>query len=196
LKVLAMLLLTLRGTPFIYYGEEIGMRDIAVRRSEIKDPVGKRFWPFFKGRDGCRSPMQWDGSLYAGFSNNLPWLPVHPNHTWRNVESQRADMNSLFNFYRRLIQLRREFPALRKGLFQLLTFDPVSLLAYLRVLPGQTLLIALNFSRKPRRLMLGRELTKKPWKLVLTSHQPHQAVVEKDYLSLRSYEAIILQQDG
>ncbi len=137
-----MLLLTLRGTPFIYYGEEIGMRDIAVRRSEIKDPVGKRFWPFFKGRDGCRSPMQWDGSLYAGFSNNLPWLPVHPNHTWRNVESQRADMNSLFNFYRRLIQLRREFPALRKGLFQLLTFDPVSLLAYLRVLPGQTLLIA------------------------------------------------------
>ncbi|NTW43210.1 MAG: alpha-glucosidase, partial [Anaerolineaceae bacterium] len=71
LKVLAAMMLTLRGTPFLYYGEEIGMRDIPVRtKSDVKDPVGKHYWPFYKGRDGCRSPMQWDSSQNAGFSQN------------------------------------------------------------------------------------------------------------------------------
>ncbi len=68
LKVLMALSLTLRGTPFLYYGEELGMRDISIKRSEILDPPGKKYWPFYKGRDGCRAPMQWDDSTHAGFS--------------------------------------------------------------------------------------------------------------------------------
>ena len=88
MKVVAAMLLTLRGTPFLYYGEEIGMRDIRVRRKDILDPIGKRYWPIFKGRDGCRAPMQWDTSRNAGFSNGEPWLPVHPNYTHRNADAQ------------------------------------------------------------------------------------------------------------
>ena len=89
LKVAAALLLTLRGTPFLYYGEEIGMRDITLTRDQIMDPMGKNFWPFNKGRDGCRAPMQWSAAPNAGFA--LPgaetWLPVHPDYQTRNVMS-------------------------------------------------------------------------------------------------------------
>jgi alpha-glucosidase len=85
LKILMALLLTLRGTPFLYYGEEIGMRDITLKRSEIIDSPGKKYWPFYKGRDSCRAPMQWDNSSFAGFSTRTPWLPVHPNYQVRRT---------------------------------------------------------------------------------------------------------------
>jgi alpha-glucosidase len=99
LKVLATLILTLRGTPFLYYGEEIGMRDIPIeRKSDVLDPVGRQFWPFYKGRDGCRSPMQWNAERNAGFSDAKPWLPVDSNHHWRNVDSQSVDPDSLLNY--------------------------------------------------------------------------------------------------
>ncbi|HTO22309.1 MAG TPA: alpha-glucosidase, partial [Spirochaetia bacterium] len=127
-KIAMALLLTLRGTPFLYYGEEIGMRDIRLRRREILDPPGRRYWPFYRGRDGCRAPMQWDGSANAGFSpagfspagfsptgSARPWLPVHPDHERRNVESQSTDPGSLLSFTRALIALRRQAPALVSG---------------------------------------------------------------------------------
>jgi len=76
-KVAAALLLTLKGTPFIYYGEEIGMRNARIRYRDIKDPLGKRFWPFFSGRDKARTPMQWDSTQYGGFTTVKPWLPVN-----------------------------------------------------------------------------------------------------------------------
>jgi len=141
------LLLTLRGTPFLYYGEEIGMRDIQLRRREILDPPGKKYWPLYKGRDGCRSPMQWNDSPWAGFSTAKPWLPVHPNFIRRNVAAQQGDPDSLFNFTRKLLALRKEIPALRGGDF--LPLDtPRGVLAYLRHLDGQSVLVALNFSRR------------------------------------------------
>ncbi len=115
LKVAATLLLTLRGTPFLYYGEEIGMRDIPIRsKDQVLDPVGKMYWPFYKGRDGCRAPMQWNADENAGFSaaGGSLWLPVNADYPNRNVEAQRADSTSLLNFYRRLITLRRQMPAL------------------------------------------------------------------------------------
>jgi alpha-glucosidase len=144
-KVLMALLLTLRGTPFLYYGEEIGMRDILLKRCEILDPPGKKYWPFYKGRDGCRSPMQWDGSTHAGFSSAKPWLPVHSNYRTRNVEVQQADPNSMLNFTRAIINLRREMPALHRGDFKLLTAQPKDTLVYLRQTQEQTILVALNF---------------------------------------------------
>jgi alpha-glucosidase len=147
---LAMLLvLTLRGTPFLYYGEEIGMRDISLQRSEILDPPGKKFWPLYKGRDGCRSPMQWDDSTYAGFSPARPWLPVHPNHPRRNVQVQRQDPDSIFHFTKKLLALRKEYPALQRGNLAFLPGMPGGLLAYTRHLDGQTLLVVANFKAAP-----------------------------------------------
>ena len=149
IKVMMALLLTLRGTPYLYYGEEIGMRDISLKRNEILDPFGKRYWPFNKGRDGCRSPMQWGDSANAGFSSAKPWLPVHPNHRARNVKSQSDDPASMLNFTRELIKLRRKKPALHRGDFTLLTAQPKDKLVYLRQAPEQTILVALNFKDRP-----------------------------------------------
>ncbi len=158
------LLLTLRGTPFIYYGEEIGMRDIHIKRREILDPPGKKYWPIYKGRDGCRAPMQWDNTAFAGFSPQTPWLPVHPDFTTRNVRIQQADSKSLFNFTKKLLALRKEVPALCRGDFYPLDSAP-GVLAYLRRTKEQSVLVAMNFN--------GRKVTFSPpdgkWKVVLSN---------------------------
>lgn len=146
------LLLTLRGTPFLYYGEEIGMRDISLRRSEILDPPGKKYWPIYKGRDGCRSPMQWDNSPNAGFSSGKPWLPVHSNYSSRNVAAQRGDPNSLFHLTRTLIALRREHAALRRGDFSRVP-APKNVASYVRGLGTESVLVALNFGKRTRKLV-------------------------------------------
>ena len=158
------LLLTLRGTPFMYYGEEIGMRDIQLRRNEILDPPGKKYWPIYKGRDGCRSPMQWNDSTFAGFSTAKPWLPNHPNYTRRNVSSQQADPDSLINFTKKLLALRKEIPALRGGNFSPLK-TPQGMLAYLRQTEDQTVLVGLNFSRGKAKFSLPDG----DWRILLTS---------------------------
>jgi alpha-glucosidase len=176
LKVIMGLLLTLRGTPFIYYGDEIGMRDISLARHEILDPPGKYYWPFFKGRDGCRSPMQWDATPQAGFTSGKPWLKVHPNHTHRNVASQAAASNSLFNFTRELIALRRQQPALRQG--ELTFLDaPKGVLAYARRLDSQTLTVYLNFSDREHPILGAPALFSSH------AHQPGK---------LQPYECVIL----
>ncbi|MGH8246141.1 MAG: alpha-amylase family glycosyl hydrolase, partial [Gammaproteobacteria bacterium] len=189
LKVLLGLLLTLRGTPFLYYGEEIGMRDIKLKHTEILDPPGKRFWPFFKGRDGCRSLMQWDASPNAGFSRQKPWLPVHPDYTARNVELQRADPGSLFNFTRRLIHLRKENPALQRGEFILLTPEAKDQLAYLRRTSNESILIALNFSSRNTRLDLPQDVAGRQGELLLSTHS---SAARQD-LSLAPHEIRLLK---
>ncbi len=194
LKVTAALLLTQRGTPFIYYGEEIGQRDIRLKRDQIQDPAGKRFWPFYKGRDACRSPMQWDDSANAGFSPAQPWLPVHPDYPARNVAGQKCDLNSLYYFYRSLIQLRKKYAALRDGMFLPLTYEPHTLIAYLRQTGEQTILVALNFSRRPNRLALGGDLLRASWKILLTSSQKTQPEIHSGLLHLDGNEACILIQ--
>ena len=111
----AILSLTLRGVPFLYYGEELGMQEARLARAEIQDPVGRRFWPFHRGRDGCRTPMQWDNTPNAGFSAGTPWLPLHPDHATRTVAIQAGDPSSVLSTYRALIALRRRLPVLRRG---------------------------------------------------------------------------------
>jgi alpha-glucosidase len=152
-RIAMALLLTLRGTPFMYYGEEIGMRDIHLRRREILDPPGRKYWPIYKGRDGCRSPMQWDASVQAGFSPAKPWLPVHPDYLQRNVLAQQADPGSLFHFTRKLLALRKAHPALQRGDYLPLKTRPGTL-AYSRSTPGQTVLVALNFKGRAARFVL------------------------------------------
>ncbi len=148
-KVAAAMLLTIKGTPFIYYGEEIGLRDIPIRRKQdVKDPVGKTFWPLYKGRDGCRSPMQWNAAVNAGFSTADPWLPVHDNFPERNVEVQSADPSSLLNFFKQLIQVRKAEPALQRGDFKPLVAEPKHLMAFFRTYLADQILVVLNFSSR------------------------------------------------
>jgi len=194
LKVAAGMMLTLRGTPFLYAGEEIGMRDIKVKRSEIQDPVGKHYWPINVGRDGCRSPMQWSKDINAGFSKGKPWLKVHPNHITRNVEAQAKDPKSLLNFYRKLLKLRRETPALHRGSFMSLNFDPKRVLGYLRQDGDQTVLVALNFGKRKVRLALGNSLRRRQWELLLSNKRVTSPSVADGWLALEGDEVCILLQ--
>ncbi len=153
-KAMALMHLTLRGTPFLYYGEEIGMRDIRVTRWAMQDRVGKYYWPFFKGRDGCRGPMQWDASEYAGFSAAKPWLKVNPDYTVRNAAAQEKDPESLLHFYRNLIQIRRSHQALLSGSFRFLEGMPEGVLAYCRGDDAEELQVYINFSASPRAIFV------------------------------------------
>ncbi len=148
-KVAGAMLLTLKGTPFIYYGEEIGLRDIPIlKKEDVKDPIGIRFWPLHKGRDGCRAPMQWSGEINAGFSQTDPWLPVHVNYLTRNVAKQMSDPDSLLNFMKKLIAIRKATPALQRGDFLPLVEDPRFILAYQRQYHDERVIIILNFSSR------------------------------------------------
>ncbi len=193
LKVAAAMLLTLRGTPFLYYGEEIGMRNVRLQRSELRDPIGIRYWPVPVGRDGCRSPMQWDGSDGAGFSSGKPWMKLHPGYHGRNVDAQRKQPNSLFNFYKRLIELRKEQPVLQKGMFIPLIHEPQRVLAYIRRDADSTILVALNFARRSSRLALGAELACKKWQLLLTTDDRKEVAINKGWIRLKGYEVCILK---
>jgi alpha-glucosidase len=187
------LLLTQRGTPFIYYGEEIGMRDVIRRRSEIQDPPSRRYWPFFN-RDGCRAPMQWDDSDYAGFSSSEPWMRVHSNYLTRNVAVQQALPDSLYNHFRRLIQLRKQMPALREGMTLPLIYEPRSLMAYLRKTSTDTLMVVLNFRRYGNRFALGGMLSGPQWELVNSSRGRPLELVKNRSIQLAGNEALILRQ--
>ncbi len=149
-KLLAGLYLTLRGTPILYYGEEIGMQTTEPKRVEdVKDPVGRRFWPKNKGRDGERTPMQWTDGVNAGFSQAKPWLPVPPSAKQHNVASEDRDPNSILNFYRRVLHLRRTNEALVEGDYVPLNEKDRNVLAYLRSYRGKAVLVALNMSSEP-----------------------------------------------
>lgn len=146
-KLMAALYLTLRGTPIMYYGEELGMttQDPA-RKEDVKDPLGIAGWPAYKGRDGERTPMQWDSSTNAGFSSATPWLPVAANYQTHNVASELKDPDSVLNFYKRLLYLRHHNAALLDGSYVPLDNADPNVLTYLRVYKNHAVLVALNMS--------------------------------------------------
>ena len=109
------LMMCLRGTACIYQGEELGLPEADVPFEALRDPYGIRFWPEFKGRDGCRTPMVWEAEGGGGFSEAAPWLPVSPVHLPLSVARQEKDADALLHHYRRAIALRRAHPALAKG---------------------------------------------------------------------------------
>src|SRR5213075_2628829 len=125
-KVMAGLYLTLRGTPIMYYGEEIGMENNDPKSKEdVHDPIGKLGWPKEKGRDGERTPMQWDSTPQAGFTTvSKPWLPIPPSSAQYNVDAESKDPNSILNTYKKLIGLRRSERALRDGIQVSVGSDP------------------------------------------------------------------------
>lgn len=204
-KELAMILLTLRGTPFLYQGEEIGMTDYPLfQPEEYKDPVN--FWlldllPKFHfskkktlqlihncNRDNARTPMQWGKGENADFtSGNETWLPVNPNYPEINVEVEEKDQDSILSFYRQLIQFRKEEPALLYG-----TFEPIktkgSIMAFYRSYQGEMLFVLLNLTKKNQRLphkissLVGQ---------VLFSNYSHAGFTFKK--RLRPYEGLIVK---
>ena len=154
-KLMSALYLTLRGTPIMYYGEEIGMKTTTPTRIEdVKDPIGRAGWPKEKGRDGERTPMQWDGSINAGFTTGKPWLPVPATHETYNVAAESADANSILNFYKQVLKLRHSNAALLHGNYMPVNQDDPDVLAYLRLYKGQGVVVALNMSGETRSIAL------------------------------------------
>ncbi len=153
-KLMAALLLATRATPLMYYGEELGMRTTEpARKEDVQDPIGKIGWPEEKGRDGERTPMQWDASRNAGFSaSQHPWLPVPPSASIYNVVAEAQNPKSILAFYKRLLALRRNEPALRDGRYLPLNQEDTNVLSFLRKEPGrgEAILVVLNMSAEPR----------------------------------------------
>jgi alpha-glucosidase len=146
-KLMAALYLTLRGTPIMYYGEELGMENNDPKRKEdVKDPKGRTGWPADKGRDGERTPMQWNDAENAGFSTHAPWLPVAPSYKTHNVAAESKDPNSVLEFYRKVLALRHTNSVLLEGNYSALNEDDPNVLSYLRTYKGKSVLVALNMS--------------------------------------------------
>jgi alpha-glucosidase len=142
-------LLTLRGTPVLYYGDEIGMTEVDLRPEHLRDPVGLRRWPEEAGRDPMRTPMQWSSAEGAGFTDAgaIPWLPFGDHHS-RNVDDQRRDPASVMSFTRELIALRRRLADLRSGAYAELDAPP-RVWAWQR---GESVVVALNLSDQEARV--------------------------------------------
>ncbi len=155
-KLAATFLLTLRGTPFIYYGEEIGMEDTSIPYDRIKDPWGKALWPK-KGRDVCRTPMQWDSSEYAGFSTVEPWLPINQNKSNVNVKDEMNYENSILNYYKRLISVRKKSIALRRGKMDFWQEAPQGVLFYSRTFFAQRVSVILNMTNTEKQIEVNEE---------------------------------------
>lgn len=205
-KLLATFAHTLQGTPFIYQGEEIGMtnapfesiddyRDIETLNlyRELVEEKGiavETVMSFLKrkSRDNARTPMQWDSTPQAGFTNGTPWLKVNPNYKEINVAHALADPNSIFHYYRKLIQLRKQYPILVYGTYDLIPDTDTAVYAYTRTLDREQLLVILNFShntpvfRFPVAMPVsGAEL--------LISNYPVEPTRDTEQITLRPFEA-------
>jgi alpha-glucosidase len=191
-KLMASLYLTLRGTPVMYYGEEIGMENNDPKRPEdVKDSMGKAGWPKEKGRDGERTPMQWNAKANAGFSAVAPWLPVGERYKSYNVDSEKKDPKSILNYYRQLLSLRHTKAALLEGKYIALNEDDPNVLAYARSYQAETVLVVLNMSgvlQKVRLDLASKDIHAQPAKTLLSSFAaPKQ--VDVDEISVEPFGA-------
>jgi len=139
---------TQRGAIFIYYGEELGLRDSSVFRKDMQDPLGRRYWPFHKGRDPQRGPMVWEVGGNHGFTDGEPWLPFAKSANWYAVENQELEQDSMLSFYRSIIELRTKEPALSQGVCVFLEQKNTNLMVFSRTLEETRFLVVLNFSSK------------------------------------------------
>jgi len=187
-KLLAMLLLTLRGTPFLYYGEELGMRtEPPSRREDVRDPVGLTFWPRYKGRDGVRRPMPWNGDARSGFTRAAPWLGLPSDAATRNVARQRRDPSSIWRFCQALLERRRTSPALRVGRLHYLTGGS-AVLAFTRRHDDDERQILLNMS--DRRVVWK---TAAGWRVAVATHRPAGEEMDRRSIQLAPFEGLLLE---
>ena len=156
-RVLSTILFASRGAALFYYGDEIGMKTTPPKRKrDVKDPIGITGWPKEKGRDGERTPMQWDASDKAGFTTGDPWLPVPPSAKSINVAVQKNDPHSLLAWYKRLIQLKKTVPAMERGANIMLDTENNKVLSWMRQAPGAgQVVVSVNFTAKPETVNLA-----------------------------------------
>jgi alpha-glucosidase len=194
-RVAAMLLLTMRGTPTLYYGDEIGLENGIVPPEKLQDPQGLRLG-VERTRDVARTSMQWDDSPNAGFSSVEPWLPVSPDYTTRNVVHQSADPDSILNLYRQLLRLRREIPALHGGSYRPLESGNENCYVYLRESGGKRCLVALNFSPERHHLAVPQSEAGEHGSALLSTYLDRSGPVSLAALELRPDEGLLIELRG
>lgn len=183
LRLLAGLLLSLRGSVCLYQGEELGLTEADIAFEDLQDPYGIQFWPDFKGRDGCRTPMVWEKNGHAaGFTDGNPWLPVPREHLPLAVDAQEHVLGSMLNHYRRLLAFRRSHPALIRGDIEFLeTKGPV--LSFVRRHGNETIFCAFNLSEKEQ-FFARPEGHAEP-----LNHHGFSGLLHQDKIELAPYDA-------
>ncbi|SCZ73164.1 alpha-glucosidase [Epibacterium ulvae] len=186
-RLMPVLMMCLRGSVCLYQGEELGLEEADVAFEDLQDPYGIEFWPEFKGRDGCRTPMVWDQSNQAaGFSSERPWLPVSDAHLMQTAAHQEGQGGSLLEYYRRALTLRKTYPALVKGTQDRLSAEG-TVLTFIRAIAGEQIFCAFNLSHTPTRcavpagwapveadldmaVPVGQQVDLGPWQACLLRH--------------------------
>ena len=181
----AMLLLTLRGTPTLYYGDELGLADVPIPPDLVQDPWEKRVPGFSVGRDPVRTPMPWDATHGGGFTSGTPWLPLNNDFQTRNVEAMRQEKNNLLHLTRDLLALRKTEPALHAGAYGLVE-SRSDLLIYERVHDDRRLMIVLNVSTAAQHTPVP------DYELLLSTRRDRAGELAEKLLRLRPQEGVIL----
>jgi alpha-glucosidase len=181
----AMLLLTLRGTPFLYYGDELGLPETRIAPEDGRDPWGANV-PFLS-RDGCRTPMQWDDSANAGFCLSTPWLPLDPEQKSLNVAAEIDDPTSMLSLHRRLIAYRKATPALREGKYLTNQVSNEDVFVFERFTDEQRVLVALNMSDQLQLVAIEEG------QVVLSTVQPEGREIGAEGLFLGRREGVIIE---
>jgi oligo-1,6-glucosidase len=205
-KMLATFLHLLKGTPYIYQGEEIGMTNVRFDTIEEyqdietlnmynekvvqngEDPAKVMESIYVKGRDNARTPFQWDETEHGGFTTGTPWLKVNPNYTEINAKQAVEDKNSIYHYYRKLIQLRKDYPIIVHGSYDLLVPEDEKIYVYTRKFESQTLLVVLNFSGEHQSYNIPAELKGKRSEILISNYSGNEDLDVK--ASLKPYEAI------
>jgi alpha-glucosidase len=190
-RIAMMLLLTLRGTPTLYYGDEIGMHDVDIPLQRVQDPLEKNVPGIGLGRDPERTPMQWDSTPNAGFCppNSEPWLPISADYQQINVAVQREDPHSMLTLTRALLEIRRTTPALSGGSYRPVENVPEDCFVYLRQSGRQRRLVALNFSSREQTVKLAELGVGQP---VISTYLDREEPIDLTALRLRSDEGCII----
>ncbi|GGF47166.1 alpha-amylase [Azorhizobium oxalatiphilum] len=191
-RVAAMLLLSLRGTPTLYYGEEIGMRTVPIPADKVQDPFEKNVPGLGLGRDGVRTPMPWDGSPNGAFTHGTPWLPLDTEFPETNVQSQRNSSHSMLALYHALIRLRRLHNCLSMGDWRLIACSG-TLLAYTRMDRDSTVLVTLNLGDEPLLATFPPSVT---GRLLLSTFCDRDGERVAGEVSLRANEGVMVMLDA
>ncbi|EWY39337.1 alpha-amylase [Skermanella stibiiresistens SB22] len=193
-RVAAMLLLTLRGTPTLYYGDELGMENVHIRSDQVQDPFERNVPGKGLGRDPERTPMRWDASANAGFTSGEPWLPIGDDVERINVEAETDDETSMLTLCRNLIALRRGEDALSEGAFEAISAEG-DVLAYQRIHGGNRFAIVLNFGATPARVALPDIFADGRVRLSTFMDRGGASKDVGTSLEVRGHEGVIVQMD-